>query len=99
MSWFIAESWTIDEKTLHIASKYLVPNRLYLLVAREFRLEEADIEIIKYNYQNESVQEVSYQMLLKISQTERHMTLDGLRDAVEKHDQQAWENISSHLPA
>jgi hypothetical protein len=92
MSWFIAGNQIVGEKFLHTAARYLVTNRLYLSVAREFGLEEADINMIKYDYEHESVREVSYQMLLQISK-KCHLTLDGLKVAVEKHDQQAWQNI------
>lgn len=87
----------LDDCQLRIVAKHLVVNRLYREVARDFKLEAPDIEMVKYNHQNDTVQETSYQMLLKIKQKKERITLGSLRKSVQKHDNTAWNGILQDL--
>ena len=97
-SWlFILENMALDDCQLRIVARHLVVNRLYREVARDFELKEPDIEIVKYDHQNDTVQEISYQMLLKIKKKKERITLGNLRKSVQKHDNTAWNGILQDL--
>nr|XP_022326635.1 uncharacterized protein LOC111126363 [Crassostrea virginica]XP_022326636.1 uncharacterized protein LOC111126363 [Crassostrea virginica] len=93
----LKENMALDDCQLRIVAKHLVVNRLYREVARDFKLEAPDIEMVKYNHQNDTVQETSYQMLLKIKQKKERITLGSLRKSVQKHDNTAWNGILQDL--
>ncbi|XP_062576713.1 uncharacterized protein LOC134238599 [Saccostrea cucullata] len=82
----------LGEKFLRSASKHLVKDRLYIHIARECGLDEADIEIVKFDHQHESVQEISYQMLLRLVR-KRGVTQDVFLKVLRKHDHLALEKV------
>ena len=87
----------LDDCQLRIVAKYLVANHLYREVARDFNLKELDIETVKIDHQNDSVQEISYQMLLKIKKKKERIRLGSLRKSVQKYDNTAWNDILQDL--
>lgn len=87
----------LDDCQLRIVAKHLVTNHLYREVARDFNLKELDIETVKIDHQNDSVQEISYQMLLKIKKKKERIRLGSLRKSVQKYDNTAWNDILQDL--
>ncbi|XP_061184959.1 uncharacterized protein LOC133192976 [Saccostrea echinata] len=86
------ENKVLEEKFLRSISKHLVKDRMYIHIARECGLEEADVDIVKIDNQHESVQEASYQMLRRLVMKCRTTQAVFIK-AVRKHDQLALEKV------
>ena len=87
----------LDDCQLRIVAKHLIVNRLYRDVARDFKLDESDIDTVKFDHQYDSVQETSYQMLLMIKKKKERIRLGSLRKSVQKHHNTAWNGILQDL--
>ena len=94
---FILENMALDDCQLRIVARRLVVNHLYREVARDFKLEAPDIEMVKIDHQYDSVQEISYQMLMKIKKKKERIRLGSLRKSVQKYDNTAWNDILQDL--
>lgn len=82
---------TVDD--LRAVAKELVSGYLFLEVARDFKMEEADIEAVKIDNEKYNVRETSYQMLQLITKKRGMITLHELKNSLQKHNQEAWEKV------
>lgn len=90
---FLANS-RLTEGNLWTISKELVSGHLFLAVARDFKMEEADIEAVKIdNEKYNNVRETSYQMLLLITKKRGKITFHELKNSLQKHDRKVYEKV------
>lgn len=83
---------TVDN--LRTVAKELVSGHLFFEVARDFKMEEADIEAVKIdNEKYSNVRETSYQMLLLITKKRGKITLYELKNSLQKHDRKVYEKV------
>ncbi|XP_052674241.1 tumor necrosis factor receptor superfamily member 27-like [Crassostrea angulata] len=84
----------LTEGNLWTISKELVSGHLFLAVARDFKMEEADIEAVKIdNEKYSNVRETSYQMLLLITKKRGKITFHELKNSLQKHDRKVYEKV------
>lgn len=83
---------TVDN--LRAVAKELVSGHLFFEVARDFKMEEADIEAVRIdNEKYSNVRETSYQMLLLITKKRGKITLHELKNSSQKHDRTVYEKV------
>lgn len=88
----------LSDKQLNRISKYLAVNNLFTDVARDFGMEEEDIQAVKIDYGKEnSIKETAYQMLLQIKKKRGKITLQELKSSLQNHDLGAWEKVHKVL--
>lgn len=82
---------TVDN--LRAVAKELVSGHLFFEVARDFKMEEADIEAVRIDNEKYNVRETSYQMLLLITKKRGKITLHELKNSLQKHDRTVYEKV------
>lgn len=88
----------LSDKQLNRISKYLAVNNLFTDVARDFGMEEEDIQAVKIDYgKKNSIKETAYQMLLQIKKKRGKITLQELKSSLQNHDLGAWEKVHKVL--
>lgn len=86
------DTLTVDD--LRAVSKELIAKQLFVEVARDFKMEDADIEAVKIdNEKYNNVKETSYQMLLLITKKRGKITFHELKNSLQKHDQEALVKV------
>uniref|UniRef100_A0A8W8LDD0 TNFR-Cys domain-containing protein n=1 Tax=Magallana gigas TaxID=29159 RepID=A0A8W8LDD0_MAGGI len=88
----------LTDKHLNRISKYLAVRNLFTNVARDFGMEEEDIQAVKIDCAKEnSIKETAYQMLLQIKKKRGKITLQELQSSLQNHGVGVWEKVNKVL--